>query len=71
MITTLRIRIRAWAILAALALSVATRAAEFHVAPGAGAGGIGSPTDPWSLATALAMPAALRPGDTIWPRLDR
>jgi hypothetical protein len=30
--------------------------------------GNGSATSPWSLGTALAQPAALKPGDTIWLR---
>jgi hypothetical protein len=42
--------------------------AEFFVAPGAGPGGVGSSASPWSLATALSGPAAVKPGDTIWLR---
>jgi hypothetical protein len=40
----------------------------FIVAPGGTAHGDGSPERPWDLATALAHPAAVKPGDTIWLR---
>jgi hypothetical protein len=42
------------------------RAADFHVAPDGTADGDGTAEKPWDLATALAPPAAVRPGDTIW-----
>jgi len=41
-------------------------AAEFYVSPTGTSGGDGSKACPWDLATALAQPAAVRPGDTIW-----
>jgi hypothetical protein len=43
-------------------------AADYYVAPGASAGGIGSLGNPWTLAVALGQPSVLRPGDTIWMR---
>jgi hypothetical protein len=39
---------------------------EFHVAPVGTPQGKGSIDAPWDLATALAPPAAVQPGDTIW-----
>jgi cysteine-rich repeat protein len=51
---------------ALLALSLPARAAEFHVAPGGSALGDGSPGAPWDLATALAHPPAVAPGDVVW-----
>ena len=36
--------------------------------PDAAPGGVGSITNPWTLKTALAQPAAVKPGDTIWLR---
>ena len=44
------------------------RAADFYVAPNPGSGADGSLGRPWSLAAALAGPAAVHPGDTIWLR---
>ena len=41
-------------------------AAEFHVSPDGTPSGDGSRARPWDLQTALAHPAAVRPGDTIW-----
>jgi hypothetical protein len=41
-------------------------AAEFYVSPSGTPGGDGSKARPWNLATALAHPAAVKPGDTIW-----
>jgi hypothetical protein len=38
----------------------------FHVTVDGTPGGDGSLAAPWDLATALAHPAAVRPGDTIW-----
>jgi hypothetical protein len=43
-------------------------AAEFHVAVEGTSQGNGSLEKPWDLATALAAPAAVQPGDTIWLR---
>ncbi len=43
-------------------------ATDFYVSPTAGGSGNGSLGSPWTLATALAQPAAIRPGDTIWLR---
>lgn len=39
---------------------------EFFVSAAAARGGDGSAERPWDLATALASPAAVRAGDTIW-----
>ncbi len=41
-------------------------AAEFFVHPEGRATADGSRSDPWDLATALAQPAAVQPGDLIW-----
>lgn len=41
-------------------------AAEFHVSPSGKPEGNGSAQQPWDLATALATPAAVQPGDTLW-----
>src|SRR5512132_1189542 len=41
--------------------------AEYFVAPGA-TSGTGRIDDPWSLRIALAQPAVVKPGDTIWLR---
>jgi hypothetical protein len=43
-------------------------AADFFVAPNGNPNGNGSKSQPWDLATALAGPAAIQPGDTIWLR---
>jgi hypothetical protein len=55
---------------AALALVAAAPllGAEFFVAPAGVSSGNGSREKPWDLATALAQPSAVRPGDTIWLR---
>jgi len=42
--------------------------AGYYVTPSGSASGTGSTTQPWNLATALAQPSVLRPGDTIWVR---
>jgi hypothetical protein len=42
--------------------------ADFFVVPGARPGGAGSLSNPWDLAAALAQPAAVKPGDTVWLR---
>jgi hypothetical protein len=39
---------------------------EFYVAPYGSPGGDGSFNQPWDLASALAQPASVQPGDTIW-----
>jgi uncharacterized protein YjdB len=50
--------------------------AGYYVAPSGSPTGDGSATRPWDLATALAQPTAVQPGDTIWlrggtyPRID-
>jgi len=48
--------------------SSAARGADFYVSPSGSTSGNGSVTSPWSLAAALAQPAAVKPGDTIWLR---
>ena len=53
------------ALVAALAWSCAV-AADYFVAPGGRPDAAGSRADPWDLATALAHPAAVRSGDTVW-----
>lgn len=47
-------------------LGGALNASEFYVAPNGTARGTGAKDSPWDLATALAHPKAVRPGDTIW-----
>lgn len=42
--------------------------AEFFVSSGGSAQGDGSRENPWDLATALAHPSVVKPGDTIWLR---
>src|SRR5688572_6291075 len=56
----------AWLIIAAGA-SLAC-GGEFFVAPDGKADNDGTRESPWDLATALAHPAAVKPGDTIWLR---
>ncbi len=53
---------------AALAFSVANvaGAADHYVSPRGTSDGDGSEASPWDLATALAHPAAVQPGDTLW-----
>lgn len=41
-------------------------AAEYYAAPYGSPGGDGSYAHPWDLATALAQPPVLQPGDTLW-----
>jgi hypothetical protein len=41
-------------------------AAEFHITPEGRPEGDGSRERPWDLATALAHPQAVQPGDTLW-----
>ena len=52
----------------ALALAAPLLASEFYVAPDGAPSGNGSREKPWGLATALAQPSAVKPGDTIWLR---
>ncbi len=40
----------------------------FFVSPGGSASGDGSMERPWDLATAVAQPSAVQPGDTLWLR---
>jgi len=49
-------------------LCAAAAAAEFYVAVNGRPSAEGSLSNPWDLATALAHPAAVKPGDTIWLR---
>jgi len=49
-------------------LRAAAAAAEFYVAVNGRPSAEGSLSNPWDLATALAHPAAVKPGDTIWLR---
>jgi hypothetical protein len=58
---------------AAVALAVppgaaSAAAAQHYVAPDGHPGADGSKERPWDLATALAHPPAVKPGDTIWIR---
>jgi PKD repeat protein len=60
-------------LVAVLALIEATEvsATDFYVSPAgttSTAPGTGTVTNPWALQTALAQPAAVHPGDTIWLR---
>lgn len=48
------------------ALALPAFAAEYFVSPTGSPSGNGSQANPWSLATAFAHPAAVKPGDTIW-----
>ncbi|HUG69838.1 MAG TPA: right-handed parallel beta-helix repeat-containing protein [Pirellulaceae bacterium] len=48
------------------ALAVGASAAEHFVAPGGSPQAAGTRAEPWDLATALAGPALVQPGDTIW-----
>lgn len=43
-------------------------ASDYYSSPSGRPSGDGSVGNPWNLATALAQPAAVRPGDTIWLR---
>lgn len=52
-------------LLAIASLRLAT-ADEFHVFPDGSPEGDGSAAKPWDLPTALAHPATVQPGDTIW-----
>src|SRR5450759_4848487 len=57
----------------AVLLGVTSRLAaiDFYASPAGTTGtgpGTGTITNPWALQTALAQPAAVQPGDTIWLR---
>src|SRR5262245_55295511 len=54
--------------LAAAVLAPTLKAADFYVASKGSASGDGSKAQPWDLATALAHPRDVHPGDTIWVR---
>jgi hypothetical protein len=54
--------------LGAALLSLPLLASDFYVAPTGSASASGSVTSPWDLATALAQPSAVKPGDSIWLR---
>src|SRR4051812_21852730 len=43
-------------------------ARDHYASPDGSASGAGELSDPWDLATALAHPASVQPGDTIWLR---
>lgn len=61
----------AMAVLAFPPRSISAGSAQFFVTPEGGPAGNGSKERPWDLATALAHPPALKPGDTIWIRRGR
>jgi uncharacterized protein YjdB len=52
----------------AITVQAAVTHSGFYVAPNGSASGNGSIENPWNLGTALAHPAAVQPGDTIWLR---
>lgn len=59
--------VRRWGITAAvLFVPAGAFAAEHHVAVDGTSRGDGTEAQPWDLATALAHPKAVAPGDTIW-----
>jgi hypothetical protein len=49
-----------------LAIAMPVFAADYYVSQAGKPDGSGSADNPWDLATALAAPAAVQPGDTIW-----
>ncbi len=51
-----------------LLFSAFLAASDFYVSPGGHATWTGGLLTPWDLATALAQPLSVRPGDTIWLR---
>jgi parallel beta-helix repeat protein len=53
---------------AILLSSLPAAATDFFVSPSGSSSGDGSLANPWDLATALAGPASVLPGDTIWLR---
>jgi hypothetical protein len=54
------------AIILAMIAALFAYAAEWHVSPDGMPGGDGSLVRPWDLATGLAQPVAVHPGDVIW-----
>lgn len=54
--------------LAFLAFAALGSAADFYVSPNGNSRADGSLGKPWDLATALAQPRSVQPGDTIWLR---
>jgi len=60
------IKISRLLLLACSLLTLPAFGAEFHVSPSGTAQGDGSEAHPWDLSTALAHPAAVKPGDTLW-----
>ena len=44
---------------------------NWYVSPNGSPSGTGSISSPWDIVTALAQPAAVRPGDTIWVRAGK
>ena len=60
---------RLWLIALLVALcATAAPAADFYAAPDGKPAGNGSAAAPWDLATAFALPQAVKPGDTVWLR---
>lgn len=59
---------RALSVLVAAFFSIPLLASDFYAAPNGSASGNGSRDKPWDLATALAQPSAVKPGDTVWLR---
>jgi len=55
-------------VLLTLAAAVAAGASDFYVSPNGSPGATGDADHPWDLATALAQPSSVHPGDTIWLR---
>jgi hypothetical protein len=53
---------------ASLTIGAANSVTGFYVAPNGSPSGDGSINRPWNLQTALAHPAAVKPGNTIWLR---
>lgn len=64
------LRLRLCAVVAVLCALMATTAAgaEFFAAPDGRTKASGTIADPWDIATALAQPSAVGPGDVIWLR---
>ena len=54
--------------LLALAAALAAGASDFYVSPNGSPDAPGDSDHPWDLATALAQPSSVAPGDTIWLR---
>jgi hypothetical protein len=71
LVSVLRTGVRATAAAALLSGASGAAATSFYVSPTgttSTAVGTGTITNPWALQTALAQPAAVHPGDTIWLR---